>query len=53
MTVVIGKNEVEIRQLFVEKKNIARKLGLQMNQEKTEYIIVERKNNLKQNKKDI
>jgi hypothetical protein len=32
---LIGKNETEIRQLFVEMENAARKLGLQMNQEKT------------------
>jgi hypothetical protein len=36
--VLIGKNEIEIRQLFVEMKNIAGKLGLQINQEKTKYI---------------
>ena len=32
--VLIGKNEIEIRQLFVEIENIARKLGLHINQEK-------------------
>ena len=42
--VLIGNNEIEIRQLFVEIENIARKFGLQINQEKTKYIIVERKN---------
>jgi len=31
-------------------ENIARKLGLQKNQEKTKYMIVERKNSLKENK---
>jgi hypothetical protein len=31
-------------------ENIARKLGLQINQEKTKYMIVERENTLKQNK---
>jgi hypothetical protein len=31
---LMGKNEIEIRQLFVEMENIARKLGLQINQEK-------------------
>jgi hypothetical protein len=31
-------------------KNIARKFGLQINQEKTKYMIVERKNSLKKNK---
>jgi hypothetical protein len=46
----IGKNEIEIRKLFVEMENIARMLGLQINQEKTKYKIVERKNSLKQNK---
>ena len=30
-------------------ENIARKLGLQINQEKTKCMIVERKNSLKQN----
>ena len=47
--VLIGKNEIEIRQVFVEMENNARKLGLQINQEKTKYMIVERKNFLKQN----
>jgi len=46
----IGKNEVEIRKLFVGMENIARKFGLQINQEKTKYMTVERKNSLKQNK---
>jgi hypothetical protein len=46
---LIGKNEIEIK-LFVEVKNIARKFGLQINQEKTKYMIVERKNSLKKNK---
>jgi hypothetical protein len=31
-------------------ENIARKTGLQINQEKTKYMIVERKNSLKKNK---
>jgi len=48
--VLIGKNEIEIRQFFVEMENIPRKLWLQINQEKTKYMIVERKNSLKQNK---
>jgi len=38
---LIGKNEIGIRKLFVEMENIARKLGLQ---------IVGRKNSLKKNK---
>jgi len=36
-----GKNEIEIRQLFVEIENNARKLGLHKNQGKTKYVIVE------------
>jgi hypothetical protein len=32
---LIGKNEIQIRKLFVEMVNIARKFGLQINQEKT------------------
>ena len=48
--VLIGENEIEIRQFFVEMENIDRKLWLQINQEKTKYMIVERKNSLKQNK---
>jgi len=47
--VLIGKNEIEIRHLFVEIENIARKLGLQINQGKTKYMIVERKNSSKPN----
>jgi len=31
-------------------ENMARKFGLQINQEKTKYMIVERKNNVKKNK---
>ena len=42
--VLIGKNEIEIRQLFVEMENIVRKFGLQINQENTKHVIVERKN---------
>jgi len=48
--VLIGKNEIQKRQLFVEIENIARKTGLQINREKTKYMIVERKKSLKQNK---
>ena len=33
--VLIGKNEIEIRQLLVETENIARKLGLHINQQKS------------------
>ena len=47
---LIGKNEIEVRKLFVEMENFARKFWLQMNQEKTKYMIVERKNSLKKNK---
>jgi hypothetical protein len=48
--VLIGKSEIEVRKLFVEMENISRKFGLQINQEKTKYMIVERKNNLKKSK---
>jgi len=41
---------MEVRKLLVEMENIARKLGLQINQEKTKYVVVERKNSLKKNK---
>jgi hypothetical protein len=44
----MGKNEIEIRHLFIEMENIARKL--QINQEKAKCLIGERKNSLKQNK---
>ena len=47
---LIGKNEIQIRKLFVAMENIARKFGLHTNQEKTKYMIVERKNSLKKNK---
>ena len=47
---LIGKNETEIRKVFVEMENIARKFGLQINQEKTEYMTVEKKKSLKENK---
>ena len=47
---LIGKSEIEIRKLFVEMENIVRKFGLQINQEKTKYVIVERKRSLQKNK---
>jgi len=47
---LIGKNEIEIRKRFVETENIARKLRLQIDQEKTKCMIVERNNSLKENK---
>jgi len=47
---LIGKNEIEIRKLFVEMENISRRFRLQIKQEKTKYMIVERKNCLKENK---
>ena len=47
--ILIIKNEIEIRQLFVEIENIARKLGLHINQGKTKYMIVEQKNSSKRN----
>jgi len=47
---LIVKKEIEIRKLFVEMENIARKFGLQISQVKTKYMIVERKNSLKKNK---
>jgi len=47
---LIGTNEIKKRKLFVEMENSARKFGLQINQEKTKYLIGERKNSLKKNK---
>jgi len=48
---LIAKNGIEIRKLFVEMESTARKFGLlKINQEKTKYMIVERKNSLKKNK---
>jgi hypothetical protein len=47
---LIGENETEIRKLFVEMENIARKFGLQINQEKTKYVIAKRKKSLMKNK---
>ena len=41
--VLIGKNEIEIKQLFVEIQKTARKLGLHINHGKTKHTIVERK----------
>ena len=46
--VLIRKNEIKIRQLFVDMENIARNFGLQIKQEQN--ILVEIKNSLKQNK---
>jgi hypothetical protein len=39
-TVLIGTNEIEIRQLFVQIENVARKLGLQINQDIYIYIYI-------------
>jgi len=47
--VLTGKNETEVRQLFVVTENIARKSGLHINHGKTKYMIVEWKNSSKQN----
>jgi hypothetical protein len=44
---LIGKNEIEIRQLLVEIQNIARKLGLHINLGRTKYMIVGWKNSSK------
>jgi hypothetical protein len=41
---------MEVRKLFVEMEDIGRKFGLQINREKTKYMLVERKNSLKNNK---
>ena len=46
---LIGKNDIEIRKLFVEMENIARKFGLRINQKNTKYMIVVRKKKLKKN----
>ena len=40
---LFGKNEIALRKLFVEMENIARKFGLWIDQEKTKYMIMERK----------
>jgi hypothetical protein len=48
--VLTGKSEIKIRKRFVEIENIARKFRLQINQENTKYMIVERKNSLKKYK---
>jgi hypothetical protein len=48
--VLFWKHEIQTRKLFVEMENIARKLGLQINQEKKKYMLVEGQNSLKQNK---
>jgi len=45
-----GKNKIETTKLFVKMENIARNFGIQINQEKTKYMIVERKNSFKKNK---
>jgi hypothetical protein len=42
--VLIGRNEIEIKQLLVEMENTIKKLGLQIKQEWRKYTIVERKN---------
>ena len=45
---LIGKNEIEIS--ICRNGKHCQKFGLQINNEKTKYMIVERKNSLKQNK---
>ena len=47
--VLIVKNEIEIKQFFVEIENIARKLGLHINEGKTKCMLVERKYSSEQN----
>jgi len=46
----LEKNEIEIKQLFVETENIARKFGLHINQGKTKYMTVKRKKSSEQNR---
>ena len=47
---LIGKNELEIRKLFVEMENIARKFGLLINKKKDKIYDSGKENNLKKNK---
>ena len=47
---LIGKKFNRNKKMFVEMENIARNFRLQINQEKTKYMIVERKNSLKKNR---
>ena len=47
--VLIGKNEIEIGQLFVEMEK-CQKVQTEVSQEKTKYMIVEKKNSFKKNK---
>jgi hypothetical protein len=48
--VLIGKNETEVRQLFVEMEKTASKFRVLIKLEKTKYMTVERENSLKHNK---
>jgi hypothetical protein len=53
--IIYGKNNICFRDavfviLISCRENIAREFGLQINQEKTKYVIVERKNSLSKNK---
>jgi len=50
LIVVIGKYGLEIRQIFVEIWNIDRRLGININQGKTNNMIVEQEKSLKRNK---
>ena len=51
MIIVIWKKQNRNRKIFVEMENIARNFGLQINQERTNYMIVEREKSLKKNKR--
>jgi hypothetical protein len=44
---LIGKKEFEIIQLFIRMENITRKLGLQINQYKPKYVMLEKKEHFK------
>jgi hypothetical protein len=44
----LEKNDIEIKLLFGDTENMARKLGLHIKQGKTKYVIVEWKNSSKQ-----
>ena len=46
--VVNWKKWIRNKKNFVEMESIARKFGLQINQEKTKYMIVERKKQFKE-----
>lgn len=51
--VLIGRTEIEIRKLFIELEETALKLGLRINDQKTQYMIIKRNIDVNENRSPL